>query len=234
MSIELPLIGGDTTSAKEGALSVTVCAKGLVVQGKAVKRSGAMLGDLIVVTENIGEGALGLEVALQNAEVCRFLSEAQKEWALKALNRPIPQTQFGKNSHSLINSAIDISDGLLQDLQHILHQSASEQTQGGIYSLGAEIQLESIPVSDSMKAYIEQTQDWQKVLSGGDDYQLCMTLDEEKLSSLQVLAQELGVKISVIGKVIENPQLELTFQGQCYGEPIPLNASQNSLGFQHF
>ncbi|WP_130537561.1 thiamine-phosphate kinase [Thiomicrorhabdus indica] len=239
LNLKIPLVGGDTTSAKEGALSVTISAQGLVKQGKAVYRRGACVNDWIVVTGNLGEGALGLQVDLDKPEVCS-MPKALKLHALKALNTPVPQTAVGQMLSGIVNSAIDISDGLLQDLTHILRQSsfgnhsvaisAENQMQKG---LGAKINLQEVPVSEGMKAYFSQTKDWGLALSGGDDYQLCLTVSETNWQALQELAKALNVKVTRIGKIINRPVIELV--GQNKTESLDWQNAENlTFGFQHF
>ena len=239
LNIQLPLIGGDTTSAKEGALSVTVSAQGLVDSGTAIFRCGAQLDDWIVVTGSLGEGALGLQVAFANPEM-NGLTQSQKMDALNALNKPVPQTCLGSKLAGLANSVIDISDGLLQDLGHILRQSslqnhsvALSKTTKVDKGLGALIELSDLPVSQGMQHYIQKTQDWSLVLSGGDDYQLCLTIAQSQWQALQKVAKESGVKVTRVGKIIDRPVIELL--GEKKTESLDWQNAENlKFGFQHF
>ncbi|NPA71467.1 MAG: thiamine-phosphate kinase [Gammaproteobacteria bacterium] len=191
---KMPLVGGDTT---KGPLTITVTAQGWVPKGQAILRSGAQLKDLICVTETIGDGALGLKVALNQLAIDPGF-ELDKKMMLSALNRPIPQLDIAPGLVGLVNSAIDISDGLLADLGHVLSRS-TEKAEGVV--LGAEIALPHLPLSESVKQYVHATGDWALPLSGGDDYELCMTVSAENLPVLERYFSTTGVRLSVIGKI---------------------------------
>lgn len=240
LNLQIPLVGGDTTSTHEGALSVTVSAKGLVKKGQAIFRSGAQMGDLILVTGQIGEGALGLKVAFGQSEV-DHLHPQQKIDAMQALNRPYPQTHLGMKLSPWVNSAIDISDGFLQDLSHILRQSAtgaSSVSSDSLYSVrpalfGAKLELAKLPISAGMQAYLSMSHDWSAVLTGGDDYQLCLTVAKHNLKEILSVAQSLGVKLSVVGEVINRPGIELIFDDESKHYDLQ-EIGNKAFGFQHF
>ncbi|GAB6070028.1 thiamine-phosphate kinase [Thiomicrorhabdus hydrogeniphila] len=196
----IPLIGGDTT---KGPLTITVTAQGFVEHGKAIKRSGAKAGDVICVTNTIGDGALGLLVALNNLPglVKQEITQKQKLHLLSALNRPEPQLALGKELPGFTHSAIDISDGVLADLGHILEES-NKRVYDNHQKLSAKIELASIPLSSAAQLYIDKTNDWKTIVAGGDDYQLCFTLASEQLKKVKVVAESLGVNISIIGEVV--------------------------------
>ncbi|BCN93614.1 thiamine-monophosphate kinase [Thiomicrorhabdus immobilis] len=205
----IPLIGGDTT---KGHLTVTVTAQGWVEQGKAVRRSGAQCDDLICVTNTIGDGALGLKVA-QNSlprQVDNALSAEEKSFLLAALNRPIPQLLLSRLLSDYANSAIDISDGLLADMGHIFEQSTP--------GLNAEIELGQIPLSSATQKYIDKTQDWTTILTGGDDYQLCFTMLEDDFKTMHEKASKIGVELTVIGRVIESVSPVLLQDGEVFNQ----------------
>lgn len=196
----MPLIGGDTT---KGPLTITVTAQGWVARGQALLRSGAAIGDLICVTGVLGEGALGLKLALPaqpmtlNDRACNTLSDAEKAHALNALNRPVPQLHLGQHLFGMAQAGIDISDGLLADFGHVLNASSARLNQ----PLTATIKMEQLPISTAMQRYIAQTDDWSLVLSGGDDYQLCLSVAPEQWPRLTSLAHTLGVTVTAIGQV---------------------------------
>lgn len=249
LGIELSLIGGDTTSTHEGALSITVSAKGRVRNGKAVLRSGAAVDDLIVVTGNLGEGALGLKVAFDDDRVAS-LTSWQKSCALEALNRPVPQSLWGAELSRFATAAIDISDGFLQDLQHILRQSAqgnhcvSNHNQSVVnanqnVSFGAKIFVDNLPFSEGVKRYIVEEGVMNFALTGGDDYQLCFTLSQKDWPSTKALAEVLKVPITKVGKVTGLPKLEFISKNSASAvsqTEIDLHARQEKshCGFQHF
>ncbi|BBP45705.1 thiamine-monophosphate kinase [Thiosulfatimonas sediminis] len=223
--LSIALIGGDTTRSK--VLTLTVSAKGWVDYGQAILRSGAQEGDYIVVSGVLGEGALGLQVALH--QIPMGLSAQQKQAALDYLNRPQPQLLLGELLSGVAHSAIDISDGLLQDLGHILKSSNKKQRLlGETKVLGAHIELDRLPLSAGMQALFAENENWAWPLSGGDDYQLCFTISAEALAPLLAVAQQNTIPLSVIGQINDRGKIEASLRGQ----PFALDAML--AGFQHF
>lgn len=228
--LAIALVGGDTT--RSSVLTLTVSAKGFVKRNKAVLRSGAQMGDLIAVTGVIGEGALGLQLALGQTRLP--LTEQERQTALNHLNRPQPQLSIGLQLPEFASSAIDISDGLLQDLGHVLKSSARKSALLGRESnFGACIHLQDIPLSYGMQSLLSQQviseqAFWQMPLSGGDDYQLCITFDPEYLPELQQCAQQTGVAITVIGEITATGKVEMLLNGE------PWQLDNQCRGFQHF
>ena len=224
----IPLIGGDTT---RGPLTVTVTANGWVPAGQAILRSGAQVDDLICVTQTLGEGALGLKIAL------KLLSEADDKeiglsneectFALEALNRPLPQLSIASSLLGLVNSAIDISDGFVADLGHILEQSNAKNSVA--QKLGAEIELAQLPLSSGVQRYINVTEDWSIALAGGDDYQLCMTVNKSHLNALKDRLQDYGVLLSVVGKINEQGRVRCLQEGVLRSDLL-----EERTGYSHF
>ncbi|MGZ5007901.1 MAG: thiamine-phosphate kinase [Methylobacter sp.] len=167
------LIGGDTTS---GPLTLTVQAMGLVPKGQALMRSAARPGDLIYMTGLLGEAGLGLKI--KYGYVC-----ADAEAALIRFNRPDPQIEVGQGLIGVANACIDISDGLAGDLGHILEQS----------QVGACLDWDSLPLSDAVRTYIENTCDWAMPLTAGDDYELCFTVSPERVGQLPANVTKIGI-----------------------------------------
>ncbi|HID49589.1 MAG TPA: thiamine-phosphate kinase, partial [Chromatiales bacterium] len=158
------LVGGDTT---RGPLTVTVQAGGYVPRGQALLREGARPGDLIYVTGTLGDAALAL--ALWRQDSGRVAANHPGLWA--RLNRPPARWREGQALRGLARCAIDISDGLLADLGHLL--------EGG--DIGARVRLDAIPVSDAAREVLERHPDWQPLLwQGGDDYELCFCVAPDR------------------------------------------------------
>ena len=231
----IPLIGGDTT---KGPLTITITAQGWVPNQQAILRSGAQENDLICVTNTLGEGALGLKLALH--DLPSILSEQsftniEKKQAFNALNRPIPPLAISADMIGLVNSAIDISDGLLADLGHIINQSKSLLAkQGGGENfldnpLGAKIELTQIPLSPGVTRYIEHTNDWNLPLSGGDDYQLCLTLKKINYSKLKARLNAKGIRLTVIGHMVKQNGIQCLKQGV-----VQQIRGENKIGYCHF
>ncbi|NOG61331.1 MAG: thiamine-phosphate kinase [Proteobacteria bacterium] len=153
----LILIGGDLT---KGPLSITIQIHGVAPKGKSLRRSGAAAGDLIYVSGELGAAAYALE-HFNEAE--SFPAATKKE--MQRLNRPDARIKTGLELRGNATSCIDISDGLLADLGHILKAS----------NVGAEIKLPDIPFSESVKK-LDKDKAIELALTGGDDYELCFTL----------------------------------------------------------
>jgi len=224
----VPLVGGDTT---KGPLTISVTAHGWVESGKALLRSGACENDIIAVSNVIGDAGLGLKYALNSLKKTEqaWLNAAEVQHCLMALNCPTPQLELGCVLSQFANSAIDISDGLLADLGHILEQSNNQK--GNEYSeLGAEIYLDELPISTAMQKWIQQTGEWTLPLSAGDDYQLCFTVKEQNWDELQRQVESLGVSIKAIGKVTQGHGV-LVKQSRESEKEIQ---KVDGLGYQHF
>ncbi|WP_312309674.1 thiamine-phosphate kinase [Acinetobacter variabilis] len=191
------LIGGDTTQSPHLTLSVT--ALGWVEIGKAVPRSGAKPGDLICVSGTVGDAAFALN----------HLGHPLQQ----RLDYPTPRCQLGTALKGLANSMIDVSDGLAQDLGHILKAS----------QVGATLGLEKLPISPALQA-LNDEQRWQYALAGGDDYELCFTINPQNYEKL--LQKQLDVSISIIGSIQQ--QHGLTFEKDGVDHSLQFN------GYQHF
>ena len=207
------LIGGDTT---QGSLSVTVNVTGFIDVDKALKRSHAKTGDSIFVTGNIGDAAIGLKAILNKLEANRNISEHDKLYCIKRLNRPVPRVEAGQLLSDFSVAAIDISDGLMADLNHICEASG----------VGALLNLQQVPLSQAVLNYYDNIPDWQNILNAGDDYELCFTCAQNQLSELQKLMDIHKVNIFCIGKITHDPGIKCFNNGQLI--------SYNQSGYNHF
>ena len=162
------LIGGDTTC---GALTVTIQVAGFVPPHSALRRSGAQVGDNIYVTGTLGDAGLGL-ASIQKQVV---LPREVQQFVESRLNRPTPRLVEGKALRDYANSAIDISDGLVADLGHILKAS----------NVGASLQVDRLPLSKALCEVMSPEKAWHIALSAGDDYELCFTVPPNKVAELQ-------------------------------------------------
>jgi thiamine-monophosphate kinase len=183
----ITLVGGDTT---KGQLSISINVTGVVEKNKALLRSSAQVGDVIFVSNTIGDAALALWKIQQNIK--------PSEQLLSQFNRPDPQVQLGCALVGIANACIDISDGLEQDLTHILKRS----------NVGARINLSDIPLGIEMQTHIEKSQDWCLALAGGDDYELCFSVAPENLSKLKKIEEDLDIKLSAIGLITQDEGIE--------------------------
>ncbi len=178
------LIGGDTTS---GPLNICVQIVGEVTKGKALRRSGAQLGDDIWVSGQLGDAALALSHELQQIT----LESNEIAQCLPALLMPTARVELGQRLIGLAHSAIDISDGLMADIGHIL--AASEKA--------ACIHIADIPCSSTLKKYLQQSPTINCLLAGGDDYELCFTAPKVNRKKIAHLAAELAVPLTCIGEI---------------------------------
>lgn len=170
----LPLVGGDTT---KGALSISVQVTGYSDPGKAITRKGSSKGDLVFVSGFIGEAARELKSLREGEE--------NKNENLAYL-RPKARIDLGQRLIGIASAAIDVSDGLIQDLGHICRAS----------NLGCEILLENIPTKLSRPLTANE-------INQGDDYEICFSADESNLEEISSISKELGIKITAIGRMTE-------------------------------
>jgi thiamine-monophosphate kinase len=207
------LIGGDTT---QGPLNICITVLGEVPPGDALLRQHAQLGDDIYVSGTVGDARLALEVFRGNLS----LPTADFEAARTRMDRPTPRISLGLALRGVANAAIDISDGLLGDLGHILQRS----------KVGAVIETawvqDSAAISDAM-----QTISFHKrldfALAGGDDYELLFTASPDQADEVLAAAEQCGVSVTCIGRITPVAGVQvLDLQGQ------PL--SRRFAGFDHF
>lgn len=182
----MQLIGGDTT---RGPLSMTLTINGLVPAGRALTRSGAKIGDWIYVTGTLGDSAAGLAILQQRLQVS---DPEARNYLLKRHLRPMPRILQGKALRDLATSAIDISDGLISDLKHVLKASGC----------GARIELDELPMSQVMTQHAEVDQALCWALTGGEDYELCFTVPEINRGALDVALSHLGADYTCIGQIV--------------------------------
>lgn len=179
----ISLMGGDITA---GPLCISIVVNGMVPRGKAIYRSGAKVGDLIYVTGTIGDAGLALDLLKQkNKKIDPFL--------LKRLHCPSPRIKAGLALRGIASAAIDISDGLVADLEKIIQASG----------VGAKIYADQLPLSENLKQYCAFKKAWNYALTSGDDYELCFTVPHKKSSQLKKLFKKLDCEYRCIGKIIE-------------------------------
>ena len=185
------LVGGDTT---RGPLTVSVQVAGYVPHGQALLREGARPGDRIYVSGTLGDAALALKLWQQEGN--RVAAGHPELWA--RLNRPTARWKEGQALRGLARCAIDISDGLLADLGHLLETG----------DCGARVRLDQIPVSDAAQVVLEQHPDWRSLLwRGGDDYELCFCVAPDREADLEQLMNEQDFHFTCIGSIEAEPGL---------------------------
>lgn len=204
----IALIGGDTT---RGPLSITLTIHGLVPQGKSVRRSGAKPGDRIYVSGDIGAAALAVAYLKSDK-----LEEADQKLVFHKLVHPSPRVDLAEILQDFASAAIDISDGLSADLNHICVASG----------VGALLYSDAIPVHPVVKKY-QKDRALEFALSGGDDYELCFTVPRQDEKKLLAFLAKVGLSCYPIGYIQENLGLGMEMSN---GQIVELNP----LGYRHF
>jgi len=207
------LIGGDTT---RGPLAVTVQAHGFVPIGGACYRSGARVGDDIYVTGTLGDAGLAL-LAL-NGDYCP--EDGYGRYLRERLDRPQPRVAVALALRHLIHSMIDVSDGLIADLGHILAASG----------VGARLHVDNISLSESFisaRATLGEEQCLDLALSAGDDYELCFTASPDDRGRIQQLLSIGDCHVTLIGMIEPGSELVcVRNSGQSYKPAMQ--------GYDHF
>lgn len=172
------LVGGDTTQGD--SVVVTVHVTGELQAGTAILRSGAKPGDTVFVSGTVGDAAAGLELIRQE------ISDAALE---QRFLKPTPRIGLGLSLSGRAHAAIDVSDGLVADLHKLLAASC----------VGADIDIDRIPLSPALRARFDLDTAYQFAISGGDDYELCFTAPADAVADID--------GITAIGTVTENNDL---------------------------
>jgi thiamine-monophosphate kinase len=206
---QVQLIGGDTT---RGSLSITLQLQGFVEPGRALRRNGARVGDLIGVTGTVGDAGLAL-LALQG----RYDAGDALGWVRDRLERPQPRVAAGRALVGLARAAIDISDGLLADLGHICERSGT----------GATLHLEQLPLSPPVVRYLGEKGDWSMPLSAGDDYELCFSVPPRVQRAVERAIRDTGCAVSWVGVIDPDPGIRCLLPG---GTALAVDAG----GYEHF
>jgi len=202
------IIGGDTSSSRD-SLFLDVSVIGECDHGKAVTRQGARIGDLLYVSGSLGASALGLSLLESGfrPDYSQDIGDARQQAVLRHL-RPEPRLTLGRAlaEASLATAMIDISDGLSTDLWHILNASG----------LGAVIQANAIPIAGCLRSIATEAsgiEPLRMALSSGEEYELLFTAPPERANALAELSDELGVRLTEIGEIVAQNQLQLMQHG---------------------
>ena len=206
----IELVGGDTT---RGTLTISITVIGEVPPGQALRRDGAKSGDDVWVSGTIGSAALAL--AYRQGRL--FMEQIDAARVLPALYLPTPRVELGIALRGIATSAIDISDGLLGDLGHILERS----------NVGATIEFAALPTLPVAQTYLHEAVARDCVLAGGDDYELCFTAPADRRDAVAAAAQSAGVTVTRIGRISAEPGLAVI---DADGRPLPFEHT----GYDHF
>ena len=189
---DCPLLGGDTDRTP-GPTSVSIAAFGAVPHGKMVRRSTANVGDCVVVTGTIGDAALGVKLRRDRDLARRWqLTNAMTDHLEQRYLLPQPHNTLAEAVLQHAAAAMDVSDGLAGDLAKLCRAS----------SVAAAIDVARVPLSDAARAAIAAAPELlETVLTGGDDYEIVLTLTPEKLAAFRAAAKAVGVAVTEIGNV---------------------------------
>ncbi|MFO7593729.1 MAG: thiamine-phosphate kinase [Pseudomonadota bacterium] len=190
---DVELVGGDTV---RGPLSLTVQVQGLVPAGEALLRSGARPGDYLYVSGSLGDAGAGLRL---RPEKNHADAESAKQ-LIRRLEYPTPRVAEGVSLRGIASAVIDVSDGLLADLGHILARSGC----------GAEVELDAIPRSKALSRCIAgQEEQLRLALSAGDDYELCFAVPAARLNALEGATAKWRCGATCIGRITEGTGIRL-------------------------
>ena len=204
------LIGGDTT---RGPLTVCVTVMGEVPAGLALRRSGARAGDDVWLSGAAGEAALG--VAHLTGRV--HLPQAALAACLSRLDDPDPRVELGGRLRGIAHSAIDVSDGLLADTGHIAEAS----------QVAMDIELDLLPMTQSLRACPDRALAIECIAGGGDDYELAFTAPPLRRGEVLALATDIGIPLTRVGTVRNGQGVVLRDSS---GQPVVIERR----GFDHF
>lgn len=220
----LRLIGGDSTRSPLPMVTVTIFGHCTTPW----RRDQAQVGDSIWVTGTLGDAALGLILALQKQEVAEekavwALPKKAQQYLLQRLHYPRPRLPLALALAAEVQAGIDLSDGFLADLGHILAAS----------QCAAEVFIERLPLSiayqqlQKMAPTKEPLTTYLKALTGGDDYELCFTAPPQATEKIHKVTKVLGVTCTAVGQITAGSGLQLFYQQQ----PLAL---PEVLGFTHW
>lgn len=188
----IALVGGDTTRGDRLVLSAQV--HGWVETGQALLRSGAQPGDRVLVSGTLGDSRAGLESLLHPVSA----PTQEIRWLQQRFYRPQPRTALARALRPHVHAGLDISDGLLADLGHMLDASG----------VGADIETCCLPLSGALAhCYPDQALKW--ALSGGEDFELCLAVPEAAVTTCLQLAEQHGVRLTGIGWITDVPGLRV-------------------------
>jgi thiamine-monophosphate kinase len=200
-----PLLGGDTDRTP-GLLSISITAFGTVPHGAMVRRATAKLGDVIAVTGTIGDAALGVLIR-RDADLAKKwrLSSAANDYLQQRYLLPQPRNALADALRAHASAAMDVSDGLVGDMAKLCRASR----------LAAEVEVADVPLSDAARAALSADAKLiERVLTGGDDYEIVLTLPAAKFDALRAAAENAGVPLAKIGQVTSGQGVRFLREGK--------------------
>jgi thiamine-monophosphate kinase len=215
----LQLMGGDTDRRPGAPLSITIMAVGRVPAGRMVRRGTARPGDLLYVTGSLGDAALGLQIRRRTGATLVWpLTDDEREFLLRRYLRPEARTGLCDVLVSNARAAMDLSDGLVRDLERLCRTAA----------VSAEVHVERLPLSLPARKVIESCPDWREApLVGGDDYEILAAVAPERAAAFEAGAKAAGVTVTQIGACGGGAGVIVR---RSDGQVLPLTKS----GYEHF
>ena len=223
---DVALIGGDTAASKAG-LFLTITLLGTTSGRRALFRHGAKVGDRIYVSGTLGDSLAGLKLLMSSTTSHPLgkrkseLSRSHQQFLLRRHSHPTARVAEGQwlNERRLASAAIDLSDGLSGDLPHLCEESR----------VGAEVELDKIPISPACRAYAQTigVSPIGLALTGGEDYELLFTASPHDCDTIERQARTRGYRLTRIGTI--RPQrfgIQMTTDGRT--QPIPATS------YEHF
>ena len=200
-----PLLGGDTDRTP-GPLSISITAFGTVPHGAMVRRATAKLGDIIAVTGTIGDAALGVLLHRDAGLAERWrLSSAANDHLQQRYLLPRPRNVLAEALRAYASAAMDVSDGLVGDLAKLCRASG----------LAAAVDVGAVPLSDAARAALSADAKLiERILTGGDDYEIVLTLPVAKFGVLRAAAENTGVPLAKIGQVTSGQGVRFLREGK--------------------
>ena len=215
-ALGIKLAGGDTVKTP-GPLSFSVTVFGTVPKGQAIRRNGAEIGDLVAVTGTIGDAFLGLKLLREPRLAADWgLSDEEAAFLTERYWRPSPRLAPMVALRGAVSAALDVSDGLIADLGHIAATSG----------VGIALQAGAIPLSSAAQKAVTRLS-LADLLTGGDDYEIALTISPKKAAILDEAARASGVPITIVGRCVAGSGVRV-YDGA--GQALPLGQT----GFRHF
>lgn len=212
----IALAGGDTVKTP-GPLSFSVTVFGTVPTGAALRRNGAQVGDLVAVTGTIGDAVLGLRLLREPDLAADWgVSDAEAAFLATRYWRPSPRLTPMVALRGVASAALDISDGLIADLGHIATTSG----------VGIALDAAAIPLSPAAQKAVTRLA-LADLLTGGDDYEIALTISPKKAAILDEAARASGVPITIVGRCVAGSGVRV-YDGA--GQMLSLGQT----GFRHF
>jgi thiamine-monophosphate kinase len=207
---EVALVGGDTTA---GPLTVSIQILGHVAPGTALRRSGAVAGDLLAVTGTLGDAGAGLALVTGRLDA---RDRAAADAVIERFDYPTPRVRFGRGARGLASAAMDLSDGLVGDLPKLARASG----------LAAHVDVERLPLSPALQSLASPQQAREWALAAGDDYELLVAVPPQRWDALAKVAAGLNLKLTTIGELRPGNGVRWMLGGQLFAAP--------EHGFDHF